>query len=232
MPAQPGAAEVFQEGARFRTIRGVLENPRAVLVGIGALVVKESQRAFREQRMGSVPWKSRGETRMNPNWPAIRRDFAQGKAAPAARRFQDRPVLMDTGLLKKSVTFRLIGRDAVEVGSVLSYAAALHFGRDTQTVPITKAIQDRLEDWIDKSQAKGNRAKKRKWKTGTTEKQMASAAKSVQTADAAGRLRWLLSPLLRGQSLTVKHPARPIVGLPKSLVAEIEKELGVAVRAG
>lgn len=227
----PSPAEVFNEGSRFRALRGAFENPRQILTAIGVLTMKESQRAFREERLGSARWKSRGETGMNPNWPAILRDFALGRSAPPARRFQDRPVLYDTGLLKKSVTFQLVGSDTVVVGSNLHYADALHAGRETKTDPITRQVQDRLEEWIDKTQAKGNRARKRKWKTGTTPKQMASAARAAQMGDVAGRLRWLLSPSLRGQTLTVKHPARPIVGLPKSLIAEIEKEVGVVVRS-
>lgn len=225
-------AGLVSEGDGLRLLRETVDRPRAVLTGIGALLVRTSQRAFREQRMGNVSWKSRGETGMNPNWPAILADFAAGKASPPERRFQDRPALADRGDLKRSVTFRVVGDDTVEAGSNLPYAAVLHSGGESQTVTITKAIQDRLSDWIDKMIGRGQRAAKRQWGVGTTDKQMASAAKSVKRGGVANKLQWLLNPSLQGQALTVKHPPRPIVGLPDDLVREVESLFGITLRKG
>lgn len=232
MAIQPQPTEAFQEGGRLRILRGIFEDPRSILTAIGALVVKQSQRAFREQKMGKTAWKSRGETGMNPNWPAIIADFASGRASPPERRFQDSPVLMDTGMLKKSVTFRLAGRDVVEVGSNLPYAGVLHAGGESKTAALTKSVQDRIQDWMDRAVGRAKKARGRKWGVGTTPKQMARDSKAVQGGDRAQKLRWLLSPRLTGQQLTVRHPARPIVGVPENLAAEIEREVGVKVRAG
>lgn len=231
MATHPQQTEALVEGGRLRVLRGLLEDPRFVLTQIGALLVKQSQRAFREQRMGGVKWKDRGETGMNPNWPAIIADFASGKASPPERRFQDRPVLVDTGMLKKSVTFKLRGSDTVEVGSMLPYAGVLHAGGESKTKALTKAVQDRIQEWIDKKQGSARKARGKQWGVGTTDKQMRSAAKAAQGGDRAKKLRWLLSPSLTGQQLTIRHPARPIVGVPADLAKEIEREVGVKVRA-
>lgn len=225
-------AGLVSEGSGLRLLREVVERPRAVLVGIGALLVRTSQRAFREQRMGKAVWKSRGETGMNPNWPAILADFAAGKSAPPERRFQDRPALVDRGDLKRSVTFRVVSDDTVEAGSNLPYAAVLHSGGESKTPTITKAIQDRLSDWIDKALGRGQRAAKRQWGVGTTDAQMARDAKAVKRGQVANKLQWLLNPQLQGQALTVRHPPRPIVGLPDELVREVESLFGVTIRKG
>lgn len=232
MPAQYPSHDALNEGSRLRMLRGLFDDPRALLTAMGALTVKQSQRAFREQRMGNVRWKTRGDTRMNPNWPAILADMAAGRASVPERRFRDSPVLVDTGMLKRSVTWRLVGRDTVEIGSNLPYAGVLHAGGESKTVPITKAVQDRLSDWIDRTFKRGQRAAKRKWSVGTTPQQMARDAKAQQRGSVALRLQWLLNPSLRGQRLTVRHPPRPIVGFPPDLVREIEREVGVKVRAG
>lgn len=225
-------AGLAAEGDGFRALRDAVERPEAVLKGVGALLVRTAQRSFREQRLGSVGWKSRGETGMNPNWPGILSDFAAGRSAPPDRRFQDRPVLTDTGNLKRSITFRLVDRETVEAGSMLSYAAVLHSGGDSKTVTITKAIQDRLSDWIEKKVGAGQRSGKRQWKVGTSDKRMASDAKAVQRWQAANRLQWLLDPSLQGQALTVRHPPRPFMGTPPDLVREVEALFGVTIRKG
>ena len=64
--------------------------------------------------------------------------------------------------------------------------------------------------------------------TGAEASKVGAAQKANRAATSLG---WLLNPHLRGTKRTIKHPARPIVGLPQTLVAEIETMLGVKVRA-
>lgn len=229
---QPGLRS-FDEGTRLAALRGALEDPRFVLTGVGALLVSESNKAFREERLGAIAWKSRDETKMNPNWPGILADFAAGKAAPPARRFQGRPVLTDTGLMRRSVASRVVSHDTVEAGSMLPYAAVLHAGGESKTVPITKAVQDRLWKWIKSKIGGAKRAQKALVKVkGDNALQTNTRDRKAKEASVAGRLRWLLSPSLTGQRLTIKHPARPIVGLPKQLVKDIEGLYGTAIQKG
>lgn len=228
MPTPRPGFEPFEKGTGLRAIEGAFEDPREVLVGVGVLLIKESQRAFREQRMGSVRWKTRGETKMVPNWPGLLEDFGpRGKTTPPDRRFEPAPVLKDQGNLYRSFDRapRLYGKDTVEVGSMLPYAGALHAGGETETAVITQALQDRMWDWMKKARAASGRAAKRVAKAATDEdraKAQKSLDRKTRIADATQSLGWLLNRGLRGSRLRVRHPARPMVGLPKSLVREIE----------
>lgn len=228
MPTQSPALEALDEGTRLRALRGALEDPRSVLEGVGALLVGRSQRAFREQRMASIKWKTRGETKMNPNWPGILRDFHEGKSSPPPRRFQPGPVLVDRGMLRRSVNFRVLSRDTVEAGSNLPYAGVLHAGGESETVPITATIQSNLWKWI-KSKVGGAKRSARKAGKDKTPESRSKAADKLAVAESALRLKWLLNKNLTGERLTIKHPARPIVALPDDLVRDIESIYGRAV---
>ena len=294
MPVTPAGFESFDEGTRLRALRGALADPRFVLTGIGALMVKEGQKAFREQRLGNVVWKSRGETGMNPNWPGIIGDFARGAASPPARRFQDRPALVDNGALWNSLSFRLVSRDTVEAGSRLPYAGVLHGGGESQSPTITLTVRQRLWKWIkgltgarlraedaperrekrevsgavkgdaelarlktdlQRSKAsykgqkvpKGERERRQGLETKIRERRAAVERAAVgQSASMTGAeaskigaarhresvassLKWLLNPHLVGRSITIRHPARPIIGIPAGLIAEIEAIYGRTV---
>jgi phage gpG-like protein len=211
MATRPVGFESFTEGTRLRAVRMSLDDARFALEGIGALVVSQSQRAFQMQRLGNATWKSRGDTGMNPNWPAILADLSAGRTPPD-RRFRDRPALMDRGTLRNSIAKRIVDSTSVEVGSRLPYAAVLHAGGESQSVPITQELQGKLWKWI---KARRGGAKR----SGASESTKARGA-------GADKLRWLLNPHLRGTRLTIEHPARPIVGLPRQLVADIESLYG------
>lgn len=286
---------VFDEGTRLGALRGLFQNPRFILGQIGALTTAETMAAFKNQRLGNVPWKSRGDTGMNPNWPAIIRDLTQG-STPPARRFDDRPALMDKGNLARSFSWRIVSQDTVEIGTMLRYADALHAGLDTKTDPVTKTVQQRLYEWMKKTKAdlgraqaapqrRENKEKKQAVKNDAEVKALTAAlesskrtyagqkvpkhererrqrlaaklkdrkrvvanvavarseeitesegvrlGKAQRAADGAQKIRWLLSARYTGQRLTVKHPARPMVGVPKTLVEKIEVLVGVKVRA-
>ncbi len=222
----PGADDL-EEGAQLRALRAAFDDSRAILTGVGALLVKESQRAFREERMGNVRWKTRGETGMTPNWPGILADFAAGKSSPPDRRFQDRPVLSDTGHGRRSFSWRIVNQDTVEAGSMLGYLGALHAGEPTMTVPITAALQQRMWEWMKKIRASAKRAPGRVERAKGEGKEahakaVKGAARAVHIADMTSKLGWLLNKKLRGVQLAINHPPRPMVGLPKSLIQEIE----------
>lgn len=293
MAPRPVGLEAFSEGTRLRALREAFADPRFVLNGVGALLVKEGQKAFREERMGTVRWKTREETGMVPNWPAILKDLSEGKTPPA-RRMSRGNTLTDTGMLRGSLAWRVVARDTVEAGSMLPYAGVLHSGGESKTVQITLSVRERLWKWIkgltgarDRAMTAPDRREKREvsaavrddvhlerlkldlarskaayagqrvpkgererrqelqqriktrrdelkrlastYSDPMTAKEVSVAVKARQKAAMAEKLRWLLNPHLVGQRLTVRHPARPIIGLPPGLVDEIETIYGRSV---
>lgn len=64
-----------------------------------------------------------------------------------------------------------------------------------------------------------------------TSREAAKVASSRQMAHGANSLRWLLNPHLTGKRKEIKHPARPIVGIPPTLVQRIEALYGAKVKA-
>jgi phage gpG-like protein len=134
----------FDRGAKVRRWERNLAKPTAALKRIGVLMVAESQRSFKTQRLGRNVWPSRAPI----NVFGIIADFAAGKRAPPQRRFQRRPALRDTGRLAASISFRLVGTDSVEVGSNLPYAAVHQSGGETQSEPITQKVRDLLWRWL------------------------------------------------------------------------------------
>lgn len=224
----------FDEGTRLRAIRGLIEDPRWALRGIGALMVSYAQLAFKQEKMGGIRWKNREETGMVPNWPGVLADFDAGKSEPRKHRLERGNTLQDTGRLLSSIAFRPVAADTVEVGSMLPYAGVLHGGGESQTVAISASIQKALGDWIAKMGSRAARATKRRDKAKGTEKEgplAASRERAQMKSDMAEQLSWLLSPGLTGEKLAVKHPARPIVGVPPDLVKDVEKLYGTTIGA-
>src|SRR3990172_11172050 len=106
MPAPSGGAE-FRAGRKgMARLSADLSNPARTLKRIGALLVAQGQRAFREQRFGSAKWPARYSGISGPyvSVAGVLADVAKG-SNPKARRFADRvPALVDTGLLRRSLT--------------------------------------------------------------------------------------------------------------------------------
>lgn len=145
--------EEFEKGAKIERIESKLANPEAALRQVGALMVAESQRAFRDQKFGEQAWDAR---KGKINVFGIIADFYEGKKSPPARRFESRPVLRDTGRLAASIAFRMAGVDVVEVGSNLPYAPVLHHGGEIESKPINQQVRDALAAWL-KSKGRGYR---------------------------------------------------------------------------
>lgn len=127
-------------------------------------------------------------------------DFHAGKRAPPKRRFQTRPALRDTGRLAASIASRIIGTDTVEVGSNLPYAGVHHTGGTVESKTITAQVQRLLWAWL---------------------KTQGSALKR--------KLGFLLNKKFRGKKLTTEVPKRPIVGLTRRTMKDIEEVVGVKV---
>ena len=134
----------FEKGAKIERWEKNLDSPDVALRQVGALMVAESQRSFRDQKFGEDAWAPRGKI----NVFGIIADFYEGKKSPPARRFESRPVLRDTGRLAASISFRMAGVDIVEVGSNLPYAPVLHHGGEIESKPINEQVRTALNEWL------------------------------------------------------------------------------------
>lgn len=160
-------------------------NPRALLVQVGSLLLARAQKAFREQRRGPYEWKARRV----PNVAGIVADLREGKTPPT-RRLDPRPALIDTGRLRQSLTFRVLGEKEAQVGTNLPYASLMNYGGESSQV-VTAVVQDRLAKLLSRQP----------WK------------------DYAPQLAWLIDSgpsyhatgVRRPSVLTTKVPARPFI---------------------
>ena len=129
----------FDEGTRLRVIAKLVKDATPALAAIGAFLVAQSGRAFREQRFGNREWPAR----RIPNVPGIVQDLNRG-SPPKARRFQGRPALVDTGNLRRSITFSVQAPRSVVVGTTLPYAGIHQTGGLTEPVILTPVGRDTL----------------------------------------------------------------------------------------
>jgi phage gpG-like protein len=116
-----------------------LASPESLLKRWGALMVRESSRAFAEQSFDGQAWSPRYPNRGEPvvNIAGILSDFARGKNPPA-RRFQSAPALVDTNDLRRSLTYEVSAKQGwVDVGSWQPYASTHQEGGTT-----TQAVTD------------------------------------------------------------------------------------------
>jgi phage gpG-like protein len=88
----------------------------------------------------------------------------------------------------------------VEVGSNLPYAGIHHSGGESESLPITQDVQERLWDWL---RNKGAELKK--------------------------RLGWLLNAKFRDQTLKMQVPERPIVGITAQTIADVREVVCVEI---
>lgn len=130
-------------------IRGVLANKRKLLKQIGAVMESVSQKAFLDQRLGSIAWEPRYPNQGDPfvNLAGALADFSSGRRMPKSRRFDRRPALFDTGALAGSIHSRIVGEDTVETGSTLDYASAHQFGEETQQ-EVSNEAKRLIRAWI------------------------------------------------------------------------------------
>lgn len=134
----------FEQGGKIDCWEVALKNPSDAMKAIGAILVAESQLAFRDQKFDGKQWRERSV----PNVFGIIADFAAGKPSPPKRRFAQRPVLKDTGRLFNTINFRVEGSHSVLVGSPLPYAGVLHQGGKIESEKVSTDVQSRLAKWL------------------------------------------------------------------------------------
>ena len=127
--------EILGSGLRGKARADALDS-------VGALLVARFQKSWRLQ--ASPSGESWGE-RMTPNVPGIVKDLNAG-GNPKARRFTPGQALVDTGQLRRSITFQVSG-DKVKVGTTTSYAAIHNEGGES-TVTLTGLGREKLKLWL------------------------------------------------------------------------------------
>lgn len=139
--------------AKLMELREKARNPVRLLQEVGRIVVRDSIRSFRLQRLGDIEWPVRYPSQRSPkiNVAGALQDFANGESAPKANRFQDSPALIDKGELRDSITFALAGRDTVKIRADKPYARTQQEGGES-TVDVSKDGVDRLKDWLASNQ--------------------------------------------------------------------------------
>ena len=142
-----GAAAKFFADDRDRALR--------ILSKWGATWISSTQRGFRDQKRGHFAW----APRRVPNLPGMLSDFERGPRVKP-RRFDERPALIDTGMLRQSHAWKRRSADSILVGTAVDYAD-LHQQGGTSTVIVTSTMKRNLWTWM-KSEA-GKRAR---WRAG------------------------------------------------------------------
>ena len=187
----------------------VANRPVGLAKQIGAIMVKESQRAFQKQALGDIQWPERypGMTSPKINIAGALADFISGRAAPKPNRFQDRPALVDEGMrggLWGSISSRVKDDLTVMVGTNKEYAG-LHQEGGISSQNYGDDVRSRIQDWLYKRKStkipmsKKNRTP-RKGREGYAEK---------------------LAPLLFTNTYTQKVKRRPFIGVTDQAEQEI-----------
>jgi phage gpG-like protein len=173
-----------------------LDNPRQILVAIRQVLKAQSQRAFAEQKFGDIAWPARYPHQKSPklNIAGAVQDLATG-ARIKARRFEDRPALLDTGILRRSIAAELKPNNEVEVGTKVPYAL-LHQAGGISRQPITPTIKANLETLL---------------KYGASAKTKTGRAKKIDEKTMGLRRR--LGFLFGVSELATKINKRPFLGL-------------------
>jgi len=137
MPREDVGVKRLPTGALI-TLRRKLERPETLMKQIGAFLLADAQKAFKEERLGNIRWPARYPSQRDPkvNIAGIVSDFIQGRVRPPKRRFQDRPALRDTSNLLRSLSNRgkaiRTGSLFVEVGTTIQYAPQHQWGGESK----------------------------------------------------------------------------------------------------
>lgn len=169
-----------KELRKIRALKKRLGDPAVLMKMLGVIVAKQAQRSFEDQALGSDSWSPRYRGTEAGKEPSINiagslQDFASGRKAPKARRFQTSPALMDSGILRRSVSpgnsVKLLSTHSVEVGVTgvaQYYAPHQQFGIPSSQEVTEDALQNYTE-WRRTLRQKRQKigsydAKSRKWK--------------------------------------------------------------------
>lgn len=128
----------------FPGLKARLEDLRPALTQMGAIMLAASQKSFADQAYGPERWPERYEGQGDPfiNVAGSLSDLLRDRKIKD-RRFDRRPALVDTGMLRNSLTFGVKGKRSVSVGTTDPKAPKHLFGQ-TSTQLVTDVARKRL----------------------------------------------------------------------------------------
>lgn len=192
-------------------VRRKLNGTRRLMGRIGTLVTVDSKRSFIRQRLGTIEWAQRYPGLRKPfvNIAGALADFIAGHTDPAPSQFKDRPALLTTGALQRSIKSRVIDSTTVEVGSDKPYAA-LHQEGGTSEQSYGPDTQERIRDWLYELRQGRNR-------------QGQYTTKGLHARP--GREGYIkhLTPLLHKTTRVQNVLARPFIGVTDEAEAQIQQ---------
>ena len=219
-------------------LRADLADMGPVLAFAGALTVAQAHQAFRDQKLGDVKWPVRYPKQAQPflNIAPVVFRAGQGKA-PGADDFIQSPALQGTaGDLYKRTGWKVVGKDAVEVGHPESWSGRFQWG-GIGRIPITETTRRTLGEWLKTKSGKPSKravkftAKDRGRGKPGDEDYVAPVTKSTtfgNRSDYASKLAFVFDPK-RTELVQLAYP-RPWLGMTEKLYAEID--LAVARHLG
>ena len=140
-----------------------LENPKQILLGIRGILKSQTQACWKNQAFGEIAWPARYPKQKPPkvNIAGAVRDLATGPRIKA-RRFEDRPALVDEGILKRSISAEVgtsNAGDYVEIGTNIPYAKIHQHGGESKQA-ITPQIKANLKEYLRFGLTKGGKKRK------------------------------------------------------------------------
>lgn len=126
------------EGTKLQILKRSTKDMTPILDRIGKYLVRVSQVAFANQRFGGRPWAPRSV----PNIMGVVTDLARGPSVQA-NRFEPRPALVDTGALRRSILYSIVGPKTVQVASSAPYAKLQNEGGKS-SLPVTRVVKKNL----------------------------------------------------------------------------------------
>lgn len=210
------AAVIVLQGLDKKTlfrIQTLLQRPERVLKQIGAVVLADAQKAFRDQALGEIRWAARYPRQSSPhvNIAGIVADFTAGRKNPPPRRFDNRPAGIDTGLTLRSLSpSKSISTSGyvVTIKSSSPNAAKINSG-GTSRQTITKVVKDLLNTWMKKER----KAYNRKVKKGLKDKSILSGTATVKKAGLRFGAVQKLGFLFSKKVLVTNVGKRPFLGI-------------------
>jgi phage gpG-like protein len=203
-----------------RRLRGTLAHPERLLPAMSSLMRSQARQAFERQNFGGIAWPARYPNQQPPkvNIAGVVQDLAKGPTIKA-RRFDDRPALLDRGDLLRSIATRRIGNDAIEQGSVVPYASIHQTGGETKQA-VTAAVKQNLGLWL------SGRSK-------TPKKKGQNKTKAQKRlADDRAKYRRKLGWLFRADEITTHVAQRPFLGLTGETEKKIDRIITMALGKG
>lgn len=175
------------EGPKVRLLRKVTEEAPELMAQWGSYLVDKARQSFRDQKS---PLGAAWPARHAPSYANVVAGLSRG-ILKLSWLTETRPALVQSGTLRDSVTYRVIGPKSVEVTSGLPYARLQHDG-GTNTLPVTETVKSNLAAILKVSPILGH-----------------------------GFLRPTLGFLFRKTELTVDVPARPWTGVSDEMRADL-----------